>query len=80
VGGGSGEPLLPYRMVRLVMPPDADRAAVQAELVNCLWRELPGRHDLAPARPAATWGEDGLPQLAKEVGDSRGGAGFRAPG
>ena len=33
-GGNPGEPKLPYRLVRLLVPPDADLANIKADLVR----------------------------------------------
>jgi hypothetical protein len=53
-GGRPGEPMLPYSLFRVLVPPDADLAAVQAQLSFADWEELPGEYDIAAVPPAAT--------------------------
>ena len=52
-GGEPGDPMLPYALVRVLVPPDADLATVKAELASGVWEDLPGKHNIAPAPPAA---------------------------
>jgi len=52
-GGEPGDPMLPYNLVRLLVPPDADLATAVAKLVSGDWEDLPGEYDIAPAPPAA---------------------------
>lgn len=54
-GGRPGDPMLPYKLVRLLVPPDANLATAKAELVSGNWEELPGEHEVAPVPPAASW-------------------------
>ncbi len=58
-GGEPGDPMLPYSLVRLLVPPDADLTKVKAELSSGTWEELPGEYEIAPAPPAAHTAEDG---------------------
>ncbi|MBN1845432.1 MAG: hypothetical protein JW810_07085, partial [Sedimentisphaerales bacterium] len=57
LGGESGDPLLPYSKVRVLLPANADLESVRVALVRGDWQELPDRYDLAPAPPAVTWDE-----------------------
>jgi hypothetical protein len=52
-GGNPGDPMLPYKSITLLVPPDADLGKVTAGLVSESWEELPGEYDIAPVKPAA---------------------------
>jgi len=54
-GGNPGDPLLPYKLVRVVVAPDTDLETVSAELTSGDWEELAGEHEVAAAPPAVTW-------------------------
>ena len=54
-GARPGEPLLAYSVVRLLLPPDADMDSLQVGLTGAVWQDLPGRYEIPPAPPAATW-------------------------
>jgi hypothetical protein len=54
-GGKPGEPMLPYKQVCLLVPPDADLGTVSAGLASESWEELPGEHEIAAVKPAVTW-------------------------
>ena len=54
-GGNPGDPLLPYKLIRVVVAPDTDLETVSAELTSGDWEELAGEHEVAAAPPAATW-------------------------
>lgn len=54
-GGNPGDPMLPFKSVCLLVPPDTDLATVTASLISQSWEELPGEYDIAPANPAAAW-------------------------
>jgi len=54
-GGSPGDPMLPFKSVCLLVPPDADLEAVSAGLVSPSWEDLAGEYDIAPANPAAAW-------------------------
>jgi hypothetical protein len=53
-----GAPALPYRPIRLALPPDADLATVTVTAVPLGIEAIPGRFDVAPA-PAARRLDDG---------------------
>ncbi len=48
-----GQPLLPVRVVRLAIPPQADAESVRVEVVPAAQTTLPGRFDVLPAPPIA---------------------------
>jgi hypothetical protein len=52
-GGSPGDPLLPYKSVTLVVPPNANLEKLSAGLISEKWEELPGQYDIAPVKPAA---------------------------
>jgi len=52
-GGSPGDPQLPYKLIRVLVPPDADLETVQAQLISGDWEQLPGEYEIAPAPPAA---------------------------
>ncbi|MBN1392210.1 MAG: hypothetical protein JW947_05335, partial [Sedimentisphaerales bacterium] len=54
-GGKPGEPMLPYKQVCLLVPPDADLATASAGLASESWEELAGEHEITAVKPAATW-------------------------
>jgi hypothetical protein len=54
-GGKPGEPMLPFKQVCLLVPPDADLEMVSASLTSESWEELPGQYEIAAVKPAATW-------------------------
>ncbi|MGA2092607.1 MAG: C25 family cysteine peptidase [Sedimentisphaerales bacterium] len=56
-GGSPGDPLLPYKTLTLLVPPDTDLKKVKAKLAFGKWEELPGEYEIAPAPPAATSNE-----------------------
>jgi hypothetical protein len=53
-GGSPGDPMLPYKSLTLLVPPDADLEMVTASLASQSWEDLPGEYDIAPVKPAAT--------------------------
>jgi hypothetical protein len=55
-GGNPGDPMLPYKRLSLLVPPDTDLKKVSANLVSGKWEELPGEYEIASAPPAATSG------------------------
>jgi hypothetical protein len=57
-GGRPGDPMLPYSLTRVLVPPDADLTTVQAQLSLADWEELPGEYEIAAVPPAATSGKD----------------------
>ena len=54
-GGRPGDPKLPYKLISVLVPPDADLETVQSQLISGDWEELPGEYEIAPAPPAGTW-------------------------
>ncbi len=54
-GARPGEPILPYSLARVLLPPDADLDSLQAGLTDADWQDLPGQYEIPPAPPAATW-------------------------
>ncbi len=52
-GGNPGDPLLPYKSITLVVPPNADLEKLSAGLASESWEELPGEYEIAPVKPAA---------------------------
>jgi hypothetical protein len=56
-GGSPGDPMLPYKSISLLVPPDTDLKKVKVKLAAGKWEELPGEYEIAPAPPAATWNE-----------------------
>lgn len=54
-GGNPGEPMLPYKRVCLLVPPDANLGTVIAGLVSENWEDLSGEYEIAAVKPAATW-------------------------
>ena len=58
-GGEPGDPMLPYSLVRLLVPPDADLTKVKVKLSSGTWEELSGEYEIAPAPPAAHTAGDG---------------------
>ncbi len=58
-GGNPGEPMLPYKQVCILVPPDADLEKVSSGLASENWEELPGEYEIAPAPPAAHTAGDG---------------------
>jgi hypothetical protein len=57
-GGKPGEPMLPYKQICLLVPPDADLGTVSTGLASESWEELPGEYEIAAVKPAATWDGD----------------------
>ncbi len=57
-GGRPGEPMLPYSLTRVLVPPNANLATVLAQLSFADWKELPGEYEIAAVPPAATWDGD----------------------
>jgi hypothetical protein len=53
-GGSPGDPMLPYKTLSLLVPPDTDLKKVKAKLAFGKWEELPGEYEIAPAPAAAT--------------------------
>jgi hypothetical protein len=56
-GGSPGDPMLPYKTLSLLVPPDTDLKKVKAKLAFGKWEELPGEYEIAPAPAAATSNE-----------------------
>ena len=54
MGGLPGEPSLPLRRVRILLPEDAVKKSVKVVVENAVWENLPGTFDVAPGPPAAT--------------------------
>ncbi|MGD0077411.1 MAG: right-handed parallel beta-helix repeat-containing protein [Sedimentisphaerales bacterium] len=52
-GGSPGEPMLPYKSVTLLVPPDANLATATAGLGSGSWEDLPGEYEIAAVKPAA---------------------------
>jgi hypothetical protein len=52
-GGSPGNPMLPYKSITLLVPPDANLEKLSAGLVSESWEELPGEYEIAPVKPAA---------------------------
>ena len=50
-----GEPLLPYTSLRVLLPAGADLNTVRTSLKAAHWQDLPGKYEIPPASPAATW-------------------------
>jgi hypothetical protein len=64
-GGGPGQPALPYKVVRLAIPPEAVASSVRVQVTHGNINRLPGEFDVEPAPPirtmnggAAIWGSD----------------------
>jgi hypothetical protein len=53
-GGEAGAPQMPFKLFRLLVPPDAEMGTAQATLVGGQWQALPGAHHLAPNPPVMT--------------------------
>lgn len=53
-GGNPGDPMLPYKSISLLVPPDADLETVEAQLTSGNWEDLAGEYEIAPAPPAAS--------------------------
>lgn len=51
----TGEPMLPYQVVSVLLPPDADLATVSASVVGEELEEMPGYWEVRPKPPMATW-------------------------
>ncbi|HEY5997981.1 MAG TPA: C25 family cysteine peptidase, partial [bacterium] len=64
----AGRPQLPERIVTLAVPPGADPGTARLRILEADAAELPGRHAVAPAPPAATF-VDGT--MITEWGGSR---------
>jgi hypothetical protein len=56
-GGSPGDPMLPYKTMSLLVPPDTDLTKVTAKLASGKWEELSGEYEIAPVPPAATSNE-----------------------
>ncbi len=52
-GGVSGQPALPWRTIRLAIPPQADSQTVTVQVIATGTEEIIGRFDVAPAPPIA---------------------------
>lgn len=50
-----GEPALPYQVVKLLLPPDADLATVSISLEASAFEELAGIWKIRPTPPESTW-------------------------
>ena len=84
-----GRPQLPERIVTLAVPPGADVRSARLRILEADTVDLPGRHAVAPAPPAATWvdgktltewGAGRKIRDGKDLGDLRGDAPWpRAP-
>ncbi|MCD4705021.1 choice-of-anchor D domain-containing protein, partial [bacterium] len=59
----SGEPMIPYQIVRAILPPDADLTTVEVELQNQEFEEISGKWEVSPTPPIMTWD----PDLQKEI-------------
>ena len=53
-GGSPGDPMLPFKTICLLVPPDADLETASASLISQSWEDLPGEYDIAPVSPAAS--------------------------
>ncbi|NQT91820.1 MAG: hypothetical protein HQ559_03595, partial [Lentisphaerae bacterium] len=53
VGGEPGEPALPVRRIRLLLPPDADPRTVKAGIVDERTEELEATYEIEPVPPVA---------------------------
>ena len=58
-GGSPGDPLLPYKSMTLLVPPNADLEKLSAGLASESWEELPGEYEIAPVKPAAASNDKG---------------------
>jgi hypothetical protein len=54
LSGKSGEPGLPVRVMKVLLPPDADPATVQASIEAPVYQELSGKWNINPMPPIAT--------------------------
>ncbi|NQT93234.1 MAG: hypothetical protein HQ559_10770, partial [Lentisphaerae bacterium] len=53
IAGEPGEPALPIRRVRVLLPPDADPRTVTARIADEIIEELKGSYDVDPVPPVA---------------------------
>jgi len=53
--GQTGEPQLPWRVMTVLLPPDADLGTVTVRLADAGRKTLEGRWTVAPVPPIATW-------------------------
>lgn len=67
LAGAVGNPLLPFREVDVLLPPDADPASLNLTVTKADTRTLPGRHVLAPQAASS---ESGAAALAATTGNA----------
>lgn len=53
--GQTGEPNLPYRVMKILLPPDAELDTVSVVLENVVETSVGGLWDVSPVPPMATW-------------------------
>lgn len=53
--GQSGEPSIPFQVVRLLLPPEADLSTVAVSLENQRIEEVAGEWDVSPIPPESFW-------------------------
>ena len=53
--GSPGNPLLPYRVYNVALPPEGDWRDLKVRVVRAEVEDVPGTFTVAPAPPAATW-------------------------
>jgi hypothetical protein len=51
----SGEPMVPYQVIKVLLPPDADLNTVTGKVENVKIVELTGNWEVRPKPPEATW-------------------------
>jgi hypothetical protein len=51
----AGEPMLPYKVMQVLLPPDTDLSTVTASLINADILQVNGVYDIKPTSPACTW-------------------------
>jgi predicted outer membrane repeat protein len=60
--GRTGEPRLPWQILTVLLPPDADLASVRVTLDNVHTALLDGQYNVPPQPPAASW-QNGAPHV-----------------
>lgn len=53
--GQVGEPCIPYRVLKILLPPEAQLDTLSVSLDSVVESDLPGLGDVEPVKPMATW-------------------------